>query len=135
MTVREGGCLCGAVRYRIEAEPTDIAYCHCRMCQRSSGAPVMLWATVPAGAFRWTRGRPSPYRSSDRAGRLFCGECGSQLAFKVVSEPEKIDVTVASLDDPTGIRPEYHIWTASRMDGFETTDTLPRHAEERGLAR
>jgi hypothetical protein len=59
MTVREGGCLCGAVRYRIEALPTDIAYCHCRMCQKASGAPAMAWATVPASAFAWTRGRPT----------------------------------------------------------------------------
>jgi hypothetical protein len=105
MTVREGGCLCGAVRYRIEALPTDIAYCHCRMCQKASGAPAMAWATVPASAFAWTRGRPGPHRSSDRAGRLFCRECGSQLVFKVVSEPDRVDIAVASLDDPTGVTP------------------------------
>ena len=131
MTVREGGCLCGAVRYRIEAEPTDIAYCHCRMCQKASGAPAMAWATVPASAFTWARGRPSPHRSSDRAGRLFCRECGSQLVFRVVSEPDRLDITVASLDDPTGVVPEYHIWTSSRLPWFDTTDQLPRHAEER----
>jgi hypothetical protein len=121
MTVREGGCLCGAVRYRIEALPTDIAYCHCRMCQKASGAPAMAWATVPASAFAWTRGRPSPYRSSDRAGRLFCRECGSQLVFRVVSEPDRLDITVASL----------HIWTSSRLPWFDRTDQLPRHVEER----
>jgi hypothetical protein len=131
MTVREGGCLCGAVRYRIEALPTDIAYCHCRMCQKASGAPVMAWATVPASAFAWTRGRPSPHRSSDRAGRLFCRECGSQLVFRVLSEPDRLDITVASLDDPTGVTPEYHIWTSSRLPWFDTTDQLPRHVEER----
>ncbi len=52
MTVREGGCLCGEVRYRIEAEPSDVAYCHCRMCQKTSGAPAMAWGTVPSSAFQ-----------------------------------------------------------------------------------
>jgi hypothetical protein len=131
MTVREGGCLCGEVRYRIETEPTDVAYCHCRMCQKTSGAPAMAWGTVPSSAFQWIKGRPGAYRSSDRAGRLFCPECGSQLVFKVVAEPEKIDITITSLDDPAGITPDYHIWTSSRMPWFETTDSLPRHVEER----
>jgi hypothetical protein len=132
VTTREGGCLCGAVRYRIEAEPADVAYCHCRMCQRAAGAPVMAWLSVPASAFAWTRGRPRAYRSSERAGRLFCPDCGAQLAFKVVAEPERIDLTVASLDDPASVVPEYHIWVESRLPWFETTDTLPRHRAERG---
>lgn len=48
--VHEGGCLCGAVRYRITGEPKSVGYCHCRMCQRAAGAPVVAWATVPADA-------------------------------------------------------------------------------------
>ncbi len=79
------------------------------MCQKTSGAPAMAWGTVPSSAFRWIKGRPGAYRSSDRAGRLFCPECGSQLVFKVVAEPEKIDITITSLDDPAGITPDYHI--------------------------
>ena len=66
-----------------------------------------------------------------RAGRLFCPDCGAQLAFKVVAEPERIDLAVASLDDPAPVLPEYHIWVESRLPWFETTDTLPRHRAER----
>ena len=83
----EGGCLCGAVRYRIGAEPDHAGYCHCRMCQRAAGAPVVAWLTVARAAFAWTRGEPAVYRSSAKAERLFCGACGTQLAFREIAEP------------------------------------------------
>ena len=101
----EGGCLCGAVRYRIGAEPDHAGYCHCRMCQRAAGAPVVAWLTVARAAFAWTRGEPAVYRSSAKAERLFCGACGTQLVFREIAEPEQLDVTLASLDDPAAVRP------------------------------
>ena len=52
----EGGCLCGAVRYRISAEPIDAGYCHCRMCQRSTGAPVVSWLTMSERGLRLDQG-------------------------------------------------------------------------------
>jgi hypothetical protein len=130
---REGGCLCGEVRYRVAAGApvTDVAYCHCRMCQRAAGAPVAAWCTVPAAALAWTRGRPRAHRSSERAGRLFCPDCGSQLAFRMLDEPDRLDLAVASLDRPEEVAPEYHIWVSSRMPWFETRDELPRHRGER----
>jgi hypothetical protein len=125
----EGGCLCGNLRYRISAAPRDAAYCHCRMCQRSSGAPVVPWLTVASGGFVWTRGEPAVYRSSPKAERLFCPTCGTQLVFREPAAPEHLDVTLASLDDPAAVRPSYHIWTASRIGWFDTRDDLPRHPE------
>jgi hypothetical protein len=131
-TQHEGGCLCGKVRYRLTAALGDTAYCHCRMCQRSAGAPVLVWASVPGEALAWTRGQPRAYRSSAKAERLFCPDCGCQLAFLASDEPDRLDLAVATLDDPSIARPAYHIWTSSRLPWFETGDALPRHAEERG---
>jgi hypothetical protein len=125
----EGGCLCGAVRYRISAEPIDAGYCHCRLCQRSTGAPVVSWLNMASEAFAWTRGEPAVYRSSPEAERLFCPICGTQMAFRVIAEPHLLDVTLASLDDPEVVRPDHHIWTASRIAWFDTRDDLPRHLE------
>lgn len=124
----DGGCLCGAVRYRLCGQPIDAGYCHCRLCQRSSGAPVMAWATFAATDFSYTQGTPAIYRSSPNAIRQFCAACGTQITFR---RPGKtmIDVTLASLDDATAIAPRYHIWTASRIAWFDTNDTLPRHAD------
>ena len=77
-----GGCLCGAVRYAARGEPVDTGYCHCRICQRSSGAPVLAWATFSNDAFAYTSGSPTTYRSSPKAGREFCAACGTQIAFR-----------------------------------------------------
>jgi uncharacterized protein YjiS (DUF1127 family) len=109
MTPLEGRCLCGAVRYRIEAEPLHADYGHGRMCQRSTGAPVVAWLTAASAAFAWTRGDPSIYRSSPEGERLFCGTCGTQMVFRARAEPHLVDVTLASLDDTATVRPGHHL--------------------------
>jgi hypothetical protein len=125
----EGGCLCGGVRYRIDAEPLHADYCHCRMCQRSTGAPVVPWLTMASEGFAWTGSAPAVHRSSPEAERLFCPTCGTQMVFRVIAEPDLLDVTLASLDDPEAVSPSHHIWTTSRIAWFDTKDELPRHPE------
>lgn len=51
MKIQDGGCRCGKVRFRVTAPPLDAGYCHCRMCQRNCGAPVVAWVTFPPQAF------------------------------------------------------------------------------------
>jgi hypothetical protein len=121
-----GGCLCGAIRYQISAEPRSADYCHCSMCRRAAGAPVVARLTVSNEAFAWTTREPAVYRSSEAAERLFCPECGTQLALR--DEPDYLDVTLASLDTPEAVRPSYHIWTESRIGWFDIADELPRYA-------
>ncbi len=126
----EGGCLCGAVRYRVEAGEIDSAYCHCRMCQRATGAPAVPWFTVDGSRFSYTSGKPRIYRSSSKAVREFCGTCGTPLVFRPDDDP-RVDVTNATLDDTAAVPPRYHIWRMSRISWFETTDSLPRY-DDRG---
>src|SRR5215472_13101113 len=57
--ILSGGCLCGEIRYRISAAPVEALYCHCRMCQRAHGAPVIAWLTVPLAAFEVSAGIPA----------------------------------------------------------------------------
>lgn len=121
----DGGCLCGEVRYRLTAAPIKTNYCHCRMCQRSAGAPVIAWTTVPRSAFVYVKGAPKVYHSSGKAQREFCPGCGTQLVFREHGY-DAIDITTASLDDPGGIAPVEHIWCESRIPWFETADSLPR---------
>jgi hypothetical protein len=130
----DGGCLCGAVRYRISGAPRSADYCHCGMCRRAAGAPVVARLTVADAGFAWLAGEPAVYRSSAAALRLFCERCGTQLALR--DEPGFLDVTLASLDEPAEVRPRYHIWTASRIPWFEIADDLPRHrGNRRGTSR
>jgi hypothetical protein len=126
---REGGCFCGAVRYSVDGEPIDAGYCHCRMCQRAAGAPVLAWGNWPEAAFRWLAGEPAVLRSSARGERSFCGRCGTHLLFRDPEEPGIADVNLATLDDPATVRPDHHIWTASRIPWFDTADSLPRYPE------
>lgn len=128
---RTGGCLCGAIRYRLTSEPVDPGYCHCRMCQRFSGAPVMAFASVPLAGFRIEHGKPVRARSSEAGERWFCGDCGSSLAMWVSHAPDMVDFAMTSLDDPTWLPPAFHIWRESRVGWFDTIDALPRHERAR----
>jgi hypothetical protein len=124
-----GGCLCGNVRYEAR-EPIEAGYCHCRLCQRSSGAPVLAWACFPTSSFSYAKGEPQSYRSSPTALREFCSSCGTQIAFRSSATPARIDLNIASFDDPTSIEPEYHIWLDSSLPWLHIDDDLPRYADE-----
>ena len=76
-----GGCLCGQVRYVLKAPPTEGCFCHCRMCQRASGAFAVAWASVAAADFCLRRGKLRYVNSSSTARRGFCADCGSPIAF------------------------------------------------------
>jgi hypothetical protein len=123
-----GGCLCGAIRYRISRETVEALYCHCRMCRQAHGAPVVAWLTVPLGGFTITAGTPAAYRSSAKAWRHFCSRCGTPLTWREADNPKDVDVSIASLDDPEAVRPTLHLWTDSRIAWFDTADHLPRYA-------
>jgi hypothetical protein len=122
-----GGCLCGKVRYRVTGTRLEALYCHCRMCQRAHGAPVVAWFTVPLDGFTVTSGDPVDYRSSTAALRHFCGSCGTPLTWRATDNPRLVDVSVATLDDPAAVEPALHIWTESQIAWFEIADHLARY--------
>ena len=126
----KGGGLCGARRYSILSAPEDAGYCHCRLCQRSSGAPVLAWATFPAGSFRYTQGTPGNFKSSAWGQREFCRDCGTQLLFRNTADNKTVDINMVTLDDPEQLDPEYHIWTESQLKWFDISDHLPRHKQD-----
>jgi hypothetical protein len=125
----EGGCACGAVRYELMSAPFDTGWCHCRTCRLVSGAPAMVFSTVPTKDFRFTRGEGEMriFPSSSFGRRRFCGKCGTPLTIEVDHQPGTIDFPVATLDDPDPVTPGFHIFRASRIAWFETADDLPRH--------
>jgi hypothetical protein len=124
----EGGCLCGALRFRAEGRPIDTGYCHCTLCQRSTGAPVLAWASFPVDAFDYTKGRATSYDSSSRGHREFCNRCGTQIGYRQTEAAETIDVNVGCMDDPSEFPPENHIYAGDRISWFDTADDLPRYA-------
>ena len=121
-----GGCLCGATRYQIDAEPRYTSYCHCGDCRRASGAPVVAWTFFPAGTLAWSKGEPKALFFEERE-RTFCPECGTPLSFYDPAIPAEFEVTTCSLDDPCLLPPRDHNWVVDRLPWFETADSLPRH--------
>jgi hypothetical protein len=128
-----GGCLCGSVRYELLSEPFDTGWCHCRTCQLNSGSPAMVFASVPTSDFRWTKGEDDVRRvqSSSFGHREFCGRCGTPFLMKVDHQPETVDFSVATLDDPNTVTPGFHIFWGSRIKWFDPGDDLPRHEKFR----
>jgi hypothetical protein len=106
-------------------------YCHCRMCQRAAGAPVIAWSTWPADRFAWSQGEPKSFASSAKGERWFCPSCGTPLTFVGPGDPTQVDVMLASLDDPAAFPPGCHAWTMSRVPWLEIADELPRYASTR----
>ncbi|HLW22758.1 MAG TPA: GFA family protein [Steroidobacteraceae bacterium] len=111
----EGGCLCGAVRYRVRGEPRSSALCHCRSCRRASGAPTVAWVTFARSEFEIVAGAPERFESSPGVLRQFCGRCGSPLTYELVRE-DSIDVTTASLDEPNRFAPSREVWLSHRLE-------------------
>jgi hypothetical protein len=90
----------------------------------------LAWATLVAAGFAYTEGQPTVHRSSESGSREFCAECGTQIAFRDRRSPDRVDVNIASLDDPGQAEPQYHIWVDSRIPWFEIDDDLPRYGDE-----
>lgn len=123
-TAFEGGCLCGGTRYRLEEPPTRLNDCHCLDCRRSSGAPYVTWGTVPRARRKLLAGRWREIAHADRV-RSFAACCGTQLFFADTPDSATIDVTIASLDDPTPFAPGMAIWTEDRLPWVRLDEALP----------
>jgi hypothetical protein len=119
-----GGCQCGAVRYRLEGEPTGANICHCRMCQKASGGPFMAFTGVRLAELEWTRGGPKAFASSNVAERGYCANCGTPLTYRILGQ-DRISVTIGSLDKPGAIAPEMQYGVESRLPWLHSIGALP----------
>lgn len=122
----DGGCLCGKLRYSFDTVPIDAGFCHCKICQRANGAPTVAWLTIPFSEFSYTSGDAGIYASSKNYQREFCVHCGTQIAFRAISEPKTIDITMCTLDDSSIVEPQYHIWCQSKVNWLHFNDNLPQ---------
>jgi hypothetical protein len=128
--VFEGGCLCGAIRYQSTALPVRGVICHCSMCRKHSGAPILAFVHFPLDAFTWVKGKPARYLSSQYAERGFCSKCGSTLSMHEEVLADRVQVTLGSLDEPDRAKIDDHVWTGNRIAWFEVKDDLPRYPKD-----
>ena len=125
----EGGCLCGAVRYRVTGRLVTTTLCHCRSCRRASGGTNVAWAVFDKSAFEWLRGEPVGYSSSSGIEWLHCSRCGSLVGYTQASRPDHMDITTGTLDDPDLHPPTVEIWLEDRIS-WETLDPqLPKRQQ------
>ncbi len=128
-----GGCMCGAVRYEATEPPQEVGYCHCRMCQKNTGSAFGVFAAFQEDAFRFTRGEPKLYKSSDIAERGFCADCGSTVMARYYDPDhllEKVWVYVGTLDHPEDAPPTGHSGIESQVPWLTIDDDLPRTRTE-----
>jgi hypothetical protein len=126
-TVHQGGCLCGAVRYKTTGTPNDTNICYCTQCQRQSGAPLPAFANFDRDKFEMIQGELGSYRASDTASRQFCPICGSWL-FWERDGGTRISITLGSFDDPSDFpTPDYEIWTEHRIKWLSNIPGVDSH--------
>lgn len=123
----EGGCHCGAVRYRVEGDPVYHALCHCTDCRRATGAPLVSWALYPNAQFAVTQGEAKAYASSEHARRHYCSTCGTSLFYTNETVfPDMTDIQSATLDDPEAVPLAIHVQTAERIGWMKNAHELPQ---------
>ena len=130
-TTMEGGCLCTDIRYSVSGTPFDADYCHCRMCQKAAGAMAVSWMDFKLEQVTWLSGKPTEYESSETVRRGFCMRCGSTLSFRDSRYPGYYTLSIASLDNPNQVRPNYHIYTDSQVEWLRIDDDCERYPKDR----
>lgn len=127
VAIFQGGCFCGASRYRAEGEPINVRVCHCRMCQRALGAAFNARVLMPLDAVTIT-GPVGRFNSSPVLVRGFCTLCGTSL-FTERASAGVVGLTCGSLDRPDDLWPTDHIWTSSKQAWLTLDDGLPQHPQ------
>ena len=126
--LREGGCACGSVRYRLTSEPLFTHCCHCLNCQRQTGSTFVINLLIEAERVQLLAGDPLPVdvpRDDGSMQRIYrCPQC--QVAvFSEYSRPDVWFVRGGTLDDPTGVTPDVHIYTRSKVSWLTLPDSTP----------
>jgi hypothetical protein len=125
---REGGCACGAVRYRLMSDPLFVHCCHCLNCQRQTGSAFVINLLIEADRVALLAGAPEPVavpRDDGTKQRISrCPTC--QVAvFSDYGRPEVLFVRAGTLDEPSAIAPDVHIFTRSKLSWVTLPDSVP----------
>lgn len=122
----DGGCMCGAVRYRLTGPFSYSAHCHCRSCQRSVGAGITTYTGIPLDRFQVIAGTLSVYDSSPGVQRGFCNRCGTSLTYSGEGWDD-MAVHSATLDDPSVVHPTSNVYLAERQPWIAIDDRLKNY--------
>jgi hypothetical protein len=127
MTMRKGRCLCGAVSYEYDGPENWVGHCHCESCRRNCSAPFTTFVGVPRSAVQMTGVAPAVYRSSPGVRRLFCGTCGSPVAFDADKYTDEIHFYLAALENAGGLESTFHVFAGEKVPWVHLGDALPKY--------
>ena len=142
MTIHEGGCLCGQLRFRTTAAPVRVTICHCRFCQRNTGSAYMVEPIFGKQTFALVAGVPRTFEvisagSGKRVTVHFCAACGGRTHLSFERFPEVVGVFAGCFDDPNWFarsgHTARHIFTSAAQHGTVLppgVPTYPQHALE-----
>ncbi|MFZ0487315.1 MAG: GFA family protein [Arenicellales bacterium] len=133
-----GQCLCGAVKYEVDAFNPRIGHCHCSMCRKFHGAAFSTYGEANASDFRWVQGEAElkSYTADNGTTRRFCRHCGSSMTFAPSHKPDDIvEVALGTLDSNLDMSPDAHIYVGSKACWSEILDDLPQYVEGRKGSR
>ena len=130
--MREGGCSCGAVRYRLASAPLFVHCCHCLNCQRQTGSAFVVNLLIEADRVELLAGEPLPVdvpRDDGSTQPIWrCPDCRIAL-YSVYNRPDILFVRAGTLDDPRGIEPDVHIYTRSKVVWVTLPPSVPAFEE------
>jgi hypothetical protein len=125
----EGGCACGAVRYRLGSAPMFVHCCHCRDCQRQTGSAFVLNALIETDRVAVLSGAPTPTAVPTDSGRphqIFrCPTCQTAVWSEYGGVAALRFVRVGTLDDPPALKPDVHIYTRSKLPWVTLPEGVP----------
>ena len=131
-----GSCLCGGVRFRIDAALAPIKACHCKQCRKAQGTPFATNTPVSSDAFQLVKGAEllDAFESSPGKQRVFCRVCGSPVYSKRESLPDIFRVRAGLIDGTLAVDLVAHCYTAYKANWWPIQDALPQHPEACTLA-
>ena len=120
VTMLLGSCLCGGIQFEINGKLYEPLNCHCSMCRKAQGAAFRSRARVQSGDFCWITGKHllTFFESSPGNHRGFCRICGSPILSKFDADTSVLSLPLGALDDDPGIRPQMHVYVASKAPWF-----------------
>ena len=124
-----GGCACGAVRYRLASRPMFVHCCHCRDCQRQTGTAFVLNALIETDRVELLSGAPLPHAMPTDSGRphqvFRCPACQTAVWSEYGGLAQLRFVRVGTLDDPSALPPDIHIYTRSKLPWVALPEGVP----------
>ena len=125
-SMQAGGCMCGATRYEIDLTDATTSNCHCRDCQKNSGGAFMPFTNVKFGQLKWITEPKGVVSISAEARRRFCADCGTPMTWEEVGCQLHQSISTGTLDDVSGIKISYEIYTRSRWPDILPVEGVPQ---------